>query len=280
MILHGLLEHLLHRACTSRSEHNTSEGHRQDGVFTDAVVKVFGNVRGKGRRRLMTVEPGGNAQTVVFLLREPLDDLESCLQPSFILESRGLGQYAQGFIHFLNRPSGHPGSQMSGLHHARASTCHHQRALFREFLAQQYDGTVGRSIAQHAMASHHTHHLFRIILVQEVIQPFPDGKVMQGSCQHLHLVFGVLAFIQEVAVHIYVIAAFAMIVLHHLVIECRSGIEGTGRHVKGDFAEIVHEIFLLKEFSTGNHSRSNLICCKININEWKKQIFWISLNKD
>ena len=49
MILHGLLEHLLHRACTSRSEHNTSESHRQDGVFTDAVVEILGDVGGKRR---------------------------------------------------------------------------------------------------------------------------------------------------------------------------------------------------------------------------------------
>ena len=219
MVLHSLLKHFLHRARTARREHNTPESYRQDRVLANAIVKILRNVRGKGSRRLMTVEPRGNAQTVIPLLRISPDHLESRLQPPLILESRSLGQYLQRFIYLRHRSASHPSPQMSSLHHTRSATRHHQRVTLREFLAQLHHLPIFCRRAQHSVATHHTHHLPRVIPVQEFVQIVSDGKVVQGPGQHLHLIVRMLSLAEEMLIHLHVVTAFALAVLHHLPVE-------------------------------------------------------------
>ena len=45
VVLHRLLEHLLHRSRAAWREHDASEGYGEDGVFAYAVVEPLCNVR-------------------------------------------------------------------------------------------------------------------------------------------------------------------------------------------------------------------------------------------
>ena len=68
MVLHGILEYFLHGTGASWGIDDATVGQREDAVFADAVLEKLGNMGGKGRRRLMTIEPGGNTQTDILLL--------------------------------------------------------------------------------------------------------------------------------------------------------------------------------------------------------------------
>ena len=77
VILHGILEHLLHGACTPRRIDDTSIGQCEDIVFADTVLEELGNMGGERCGRLMTVEPGGDAKADILILRVLSHDMES-----------------------------------------------------------------------------------------------------------------------------------------------------------------------------------------------------------
>ena len=77
MILHGILEHLLHGACTPRRVDDAPIRQCEDIVFADTVLEELGNMGGKWCGRLMTVEPGGNTEAYILILRILSHDMES-----------------------------------------------------------------------------------------------------------------------------------------------------------------------------------------------------------
>ena len=76
MVLDGFLEDFLQGPCAAWGKDDTSKGKCQDVVLAQAVLKELGDVCRKRCRGLMPIEPGGNAQTGIFLLRILVDDAE------------------------------------------------------------------------------------------------------------------------------------------------------------------------------------------------------------
>ena len=68
MVLYGVLEYFLHGASASWRVDYTAKGKGENGVFADAVLKELGNVGGKGRWGLMTIQPCRKAEAFVLAL--------------------------------------------------------------------------------------------------------------------------------------------------------------------------------------------------------------------
>ena len=49
MVLHGILENLLHGSRAARRVDDAAVGQREDAVLADAVLEELGDVGGKGR---------------------------------------------------------------------------------------------------------------------------------------------------------------------------------------------------------------------------------------
>ena len=69
VVLHSILEYLLHGASAARCVYNASFGDGQDAIFTNGILEVLGNMGGKGGSRLVPIEPGGYAKAAIGVLR-------------------------------------------------------------------------------------------------------------------------------------------------------------------------------------------------------------------
>ena len=138
MVLHRILEDLLQGASTARRVDDAAKGDGQDGVFTNTVHKILGDMGGKGSGRFMTIEPCGNAQTHILFLRIAVHHFECRRYPCVVLERHGSsGEGSDSLLSLFIRTSCHPCTQMGGLHRSRTSTAHHEEARLGEMLAQQ-----------------------------------------------------------------------------------------------------------------------------------------------
>ena len=61
MVGDSSLEDFLNGAGTARSVNQATSGNTENRVFANAVIKKFGNMRGKGSRGFMPVKPSGDA---------------------------------------------------------------------------------------------------------------------------------------------------------------------------------------------------------------------------
>ena len=68
VVLYRILEYLLHGACAARGIYDASFGNGQDTVLANGVLEILGNMGGKGRSRLVPIEPGGYTKAVIGVL--------------------------------------------------------------------------------------------------------------------------------------------------------------------------------------------------------------------
>ena len=149
----------------------------------------------------MTVEPCGESEAAVTLLREAAYHLEGRVTPPFILERGSGSKYRQCLVNLLRCPSCKPCTEVCRLHSAGTAASNHQRVMLGEHLAQQHHLTELRIGAQQRMSSHHAHHASLVVVCKILVEMLAYGVVVQSSCQHLLLCLGVLATCYIVVVH-------------------------------------------------------------------------------
>ena len=206
VVLGGFLEDLLDSAGGAGGEDDAADGDGEDGVFADAVVKVFGDVRGEGGGGLVAVEPGRDAEAVVLRLREALHHLESGGEPALVAEGVGDLDHLEGFVQFGVGAPGHPGAEVRCFHGAGAAAGDHQLAVLGEALADEGDVAEGGVAAAHRMAAHHADDLVGVVVREEAVERVADGVVMQRPGEGDRQVAAPLAGGDEICIDVAVVA--------------------------------------------------------------------------
>ena len=183
MVLNGFLEDFLQRACAAWRIEDSAFGYRQDAILADAVVEILGNVGGEWSGGLMAVQPGGDAQAQVVILRITLANAKCCIEPSFILVGRCSSHDVDGVHKFQFVPSSHPCSQMCCFHRSRSPSADHQEAFLCKQLAQADDLLVLRVSTQYAVTSHDAYDRPLVELSQKLVETVADGVVVESSSQ-------------------------------------------------------------------------------------------------
>ena len=202
VVLHGILEDLLHGAGAAGRVDDAAEGQGEDDVFADAVFEELGDVRGEGRGGLVAVEPGGNAQARVAVLGIFVYHPEGRGKPAegIIVERGRCGQLAQGILHFFLLAPRHPGTEMCGFHGTRPAPAEEVEALFREAFAEEYDLAVHGICALQGVAAHHADESEVVVRTHEVVQGRVHPVVMERTRHRFLGIVGNLALGHEVAV--------------------------------------------------------------------------------
>ena len=255
MVLHGILENLLHRACTARRIDDATIGEGEDAVLTDAVLEKLRNVCGKRSGRLMTIEPCRHTKAVECRLWEFLHHVESRCQPTLVLEGRRNGKHSESLPDFLFTPPRHPSTEMRGLHGPRPTAGEHAETLFGESLRQQHDFTEHLVGAQQCMTAHHPHAVPWVVVLEEFVERHMDAMVVQGSCKQLFYVFRLLALGYEMAVgpRVVTVGETVLVAGNETIIQLRRIIKSAARHLEWDSLKILHDLCQISLFAYCKH---------------------------
>ena len=112
MILGDVLEDLLDRASTARREDDAVDGDGDEAFFAQAVGEVLGNMGGKGCWGFVTVEPGGDAETITGFAGPwiAFADFEGRGEPLKITVAWSFGEDTEGVLEFAVGPFCKPGA--------------------------------------------------------------------------------------------------------------------------------------------------------------------------